>query len=150
MPRNYYRDDDPAQLPIVGWRAHGDLLFTNWLNYCVYQETPYDLHELGAGGTDDRSGPRGHCGQAVPGTTTACRPAGTCESWAVYPYRYRHAAQSECDHPDTDAYPHGTLGPRGADALGGIVTNGKSPRTFHRASTHTFASGPAPDEKERP
>ena len=31
------------QLPIVGWRAHGDLLFTNWLNYCVYQETPYDL-----------------------------------------------------------------------------------------------------------
>lgn len=48
MPRNYYRDDDPEQLPIVGWRAHGDLLFTNWLNYCVYQETPYDLHELAA------------------------------------------------------------------------------------------------------
>jgi homoserine O-succinyltransferase len=34
----------------VGWRAHGDLLFTNWLNYCVYQETPYDLHELVARG----------------------------------------------------------------------------------------------------
>ena len=31
---------------MVSWRAHGDLLFTNWLNYCVYQETPYDLHEL--------------------------------------------------------------------------------------------------------
>jgi homoserine O-succinyltransferase len=45
-PRHYYRDDDPEQLPVVGWRAHGDLLFTNWLNYCVYQETPYDLHEL--------------------------------------------------------------------------------------------------------
>ena len=37
-----------AQPPVVGWRAHGDLLFTNWLNYCVYQETPYDLHELSA------------------------------------------------------------------------------------------------------
>ncbi len=48
MPRNYYRDDDPTQVPVVGWRAHGDLLFTNWLNYCVYQETPYDLHELTA------------------------------------------------------------------------------------------------------
>ena len=46
MPRNYFRNDDPEQLPIVGWRAHGDLLFTNWLNYYVYQETPYDLHEL--------------------------------------------------------------------------------------------------------
>jgi homoserine O-succinyltransferase len=48
IPRNYYPDDDPAQPPVVGWRAHGDLLFTNWLNYCVYQETPYDLHELSA------------------------------------------------------------------------------------------------------
>ncbi|MGB8021764.1 MAG: homoserine O-succinyltransferase [Candidatus Nanopelagicales bacterium] len=50
MPRNYYLDDDPGKLPIVGWRAHGDLLFTNWLNYCVYQETPYDLHQLTARG----------------------------------------------------------------------------------------------------
>ena len=32
--------------PVVTWRAHGDLLFANWLNYCVYQETPYDLHQL--------------------------------------------------------------------------------------------------------
>jgi len=48
LPRNYYRDDDPDQPPVVGWRAHGDLLFTNWLNYCVYQETPYDLTELAA------------------------------------------------------------------------------------------------------
>ncbi len=46
LPRNYYRDDDPQQLPVVSWRAHGDLLFANWLNYCVYQETPYDLHAL--------------------------------------------------------------------------------------------------------
>jgi homoserine O-succinyltransferase/O-acetyltransferase len=55
-PRNYYPGDDPAQLPVVRWRAHGDLLVTNWLNYCVYQETPYDLHELvarGHGGAED-------------------------------------------------------------------------------------------------
>jgi homoserine O-succinyltransferase len=45
-PVNYYPDDDPARLPTLKWRAHGDLLFTNWLNYCVYQETPYDLLEL--------------------------------------------------------------------------------------------------------
>ncbi len=48
VPVNYYPEDDPARTPVVGWRAHGDLLFTNWLNYCVYQETPYDLHELSA------------------------------------------------------------------------------------------------------
>ena len=48
IPRGYYRDDDPQSPPMVGWRAHGDLLYTNWLNYCVYQETPYDLHELAA------------------------------------------------------------------------------------------------------
>ena len=46
LPANYYPEDDPGKLPAVTWRAHGDLLFTNWLNYCVYQETPYDLHEL--------------------------------------------------------------------------------------------------------
>jgi homoserine O-succinyltransferase len=46
LPENYYPDNNPARPPVVTWRAHGDLLFTNWLNYCVYQETPYDLHEL--------------------------------------------------------------------------------------------------------
>ncbi len=51
LPHNYYPHDDPDQVPPVTWRAHGDLLFTNWLNYCVYQETPYDLHELTARGT---------------------------------------------------------------------------------------------------
>lgn len=48
LPHNYYPHDDPDQVPQVTWRAHGDLLFTNWLNYCVYQETPYDLHQLTA------------------------------------------------------------------------------------------------------
>ena len=46
MPKNYYRDDDPNAEPIVRWRAHGSLLFINWLNYFVYQSTPYDLKTL--------------------------------------------------------------------------------------------------------
>ncbi len=46
MPRNYYRDNDPSKEPLVRWRAHANLLFTNWLNYFVYQETPYDLKAI--------------------------------------------------------------------------------------------------------
>lgn len=46
VPRNYYPDDDPSKPPIVSWRSHANLLFANWLNYHVYQETPYDLDEL--------------------------------------------------------------------------------------------------------
>lgn len=43
IPVNYYPDDDPSKPPIVTWRAHANLLFSNWLNYYVYQETPYIL-----------------------------------------------------------------------------------------------------------
>ncbi|MDR2119114.1 MAG: homoserine O-succinyltransferase [Tannerellaceae bacterium] len=46
MPRNYYRDDDPSQGPLVRWRGHANLLFTNWLNYYVYQETPYRIEDI--------------------------------------------------------------------------------------------------------
>ena len=46
LPANYYEDDDPEKGPVVNWRAHGTLLFTNWLNYFVYQSTPYNLDEL--------------------------------------------------------------------------------------------------------
>ena len=46
IPENYYEDDDPDRPPIVNWRAHGSLLFINWLNYFVYQSTPYDLTTL--------------------------------------------------------------------------------------------------------
>ncbi|HEY5537862.1 MAG TPA: homoserine O-succinyltransferase [Acetobacterium sp.] len=45
IPDNYYPDDDPTKPPIVRWRGHANLLFTNWLNYYVYQETPYELSE---------------------------------------------------------------------------------------------------------
>jgi homoserine O-succinyltransferase len=46
IPRNYYPGDDPSQPPLVRWRAHAHLFFSNWLNY-VYQETPYNLEEMG-------------------------------------------------------------------------------------------------------
>jgi homoserine O-succinyltransferase len=45
VPRNYYPCDDPSKTPIVRWRAHAHLFFSNWLNY-VYQETPFDLQDL--------------------------------------------------------------------------------------------------------
>lgn len=45
-PCNYYPNDDVSQKPIVKWRAHANLLFNNWLNYYVYQETPYDISQI--------------------------------------------------------------------------------------------------------
>ena len=47
MPVNYYLNDDPSQGVLVRWRAHANLLFSNWLNYFVYQETPYNIDEIG-------------------------------------------------------------------------------------------------------
>lgn len=49
-PCGYYENDDPSALPVMRWRGHSSLLFANWLNYCVYQETPYDLEKLRASG----------------------------------------------------------------------------------------------------
>lgn len=46
MPCNYYRNDDPEQGPLVRWRSVANLLFSNWMNYYVYQETPYDINQI--------------------------------------------------------------------------------------------------------
>lgn len=46
MPVNYYVDDDSSNPPLVTWRAHANLLFSNWINYYVYQETPYDISAI--------------------------------------------------------------------------------------------------------
>lgn len=46
VPKNYFPNDDPSRAPLVRWRGHANLLFANWLNYCVYQETPFNLDEL--------------------------------------------------------------------------------------------------------
>ena len=45
-PMNYFPQNDPNKTPIVRWRSAANLLFSNWLNYYVYQETPYDLNQL--------------------------------------------------------------------------------------------------------
>jgi homoserine O-succinyltransferase len=46
VPKNYFPDNDPTLAPIVSWRSTANLLFQNWLNYYVCQETPYDLSQL--------------------------------------------------------------------------------------------------------
>lgn len=46
IPENYYQNDDPNEKPIVKWRSHAHLLYSNWLNYFVYQTTPYDINEI--------------------------------------------------------------------------------------------------------
>lgn len=46
VPVNYYPDNDPSKAPIVRWKAHANLLYSNWLNYFVYQETPYDINTI--------------------------------------------------------------------------------------------------------
>ncbi len=47
VPENYFPDDDDTKPPLLTWRAHATLLFTNWLNYFVYQTTPYDIMQIG-------------------------------------------------------------------------------------------------------
>jgi len=51
VPQNYYPGDDPSREPVVRWRGHASLLYANWLNYYVYQRTPYDLKQIPQGGT---------------------------------------------------------------------------------------------------
>ena len=48
-PENYFPNNDPTQPPMVRWRSCAHLLYANWLNYCVYQTTPYDINEIEAG-----------------------------------------------------------------------------------------------------
>jgi homoserine O-succinyltransferase len=46
IPENYYSKNNPDERPILSWRSHANLLFMNWLNYYVYQETPYDIQDI--------------------------------------------------------------------------------------------------------
>ncbi|MBE7023739.1 MAG: homoserine O-succinyltransferase [Clostridia bacterium] len=46
VPANYFPNDDPTKTPVVSWRAHANLLYSNWLNYFVYQTTPYDIKTI--------------------------------------------------------------------------------------------------------
>ena len=51
IPYSYFPDDDPENKPIFNWSCSANLLYSNWLNYCIYQKTPYDLNELEPLGT---------------------------------------------------------------------------------------------------
>ena len=46
LPKHYYRDDNPSNPPLVTWRAHANLLYSNWINYYIYQETPFDINQI--------------------------------------------------------------------------------------------------------
>ena len=46
IPKNYFPDDNPENPPVVTWRSHANLLYSNWLNYFVYQTTPYDIEQI--------------------------------------------------------------------------------------------------------
>ncbi len=46
VPEHYFPEDNPDRDPVVNWRSHAQLFYTNWLNYYVYQSTPYDLRDL--------------------------------------------------------------------------------------------------------
>lgn len=46
LPKNYYKNDNPELAPCVTWRAHANLLFSNWINYYIYQETPYNIDDI--------------------------------------------------------------------------------------------------------
>ena len=46
IPKNYFPDDNPKNTPVISWRAHANLLYSNWLNYFVYQTTPYDMEKI--------------------------------------------------------------------------------------------------------
>ena len=52
VPKNYFPNDDDTEAPIVRWRGHANLLFSNWLNYFVYQTTPYDIMTIGQEGNE--------------------------------------------------------------------------------------------------
>jgi len=53
LPQHYFPQDDPAQEPLVRWRSCAHLLYGNWLNYCVYQTTPYNIHGIRRGERTD-------------------------------------------------------------------------------------------------
>ncbi len=57
MPAHYYPNDDPSKEPQSNWRAHAQLLYTNWLNYYVYQTTPYDIRLAGKENNDETPAP---------------------------------------------------------------------------------------------
>ena len=54
IPENYFKNDDASEEPVVSWRSHANLLYSNWLNYIVYQTTPYELNKIGSEERDEK------------------------------------------------------------------------------------------------
>lgn len=69
VPQNYFPDDDPSNKPLVRWRSSAYLLFANWLNYYVYQATPFDLSSISAGTTGPEEMPANGTASAEPPVT---------------------------------------------------------------------------------
>ena len=63
VPNNYYPDDDPTKKPIVRWRAHANLIYSNWLNYFVYQTTPFDVKKISTTPLNEREDVLEHSAQ---------------------------------------------------------------------------------------
>ena len=81
IPAHYYPNDDPTQEPVSTWRSHAQLLYTNWLNYYVYQTTPYDIDAIGSEAREARAG-RGSAHAGVRACGSARAPIDACGSKA--------------------------------------------------------------------
>lgn len=77
LPANYFPEDDPEAAPVSSWRSHAQLLYTNWLNYYVYQTTPYDINCIGTDEAGDEPSTAARAGavavrdEAAPAVETA-------------------------------------------------------------------------------
>lgn len=93
VPRHYFPDDDPSNPPRSNWRAHAQLLYTNWLNYYVYQTTPYDVRLVG--GEDDKD----------DGSPTAIAPgAASMKSGAAASAATKASEFARPENEDDDGY----------------------------------------------
>jgi len=110
VPRHYYPDDDPARSPQSNWRAHAQLLYTNWLNYYVYQTTPYDLRLAGkdgqAKGAADpaNSGTAAQTATEAAGALSSTSPSAASDRDSTAAASATSAASSYAETEDDDGY----------------------------------------------
>lgn len=103
MPRHYFPGNDPAQSPKSNWRAHAQLLYTNWLNYYVYQTTPYDVRLVGAENNPETPGAE-VCAPTEGGEPRDVRLAGVQEGKAPAKPATAFSPQVRAENEDDDGY----------------------------------------------